>query len=105
MSLKSGVGARVGLVCCVLLLSCLSVYSLAGGLPAKTTSLSESAKPAIDINADKLEYSEQGNVIIGKGNVEVKYESMRMVGDWCKVNLVEKKIIAKGDVTFFEGKD
>ena len=85
----------------VLLFFCLSVCSLAGGLPSP----SEPAKPAIDINADQLEYSEQGNVIIGKGNVEVKYKSIRMTGDWCKVDLIEKKIFTKGDVTFFENKN
>ena len=90
----------------------LSVSSFAGGLPTETTKpleatqpVAEPAKPAIDINADQLEYSEQGNVIIGKGNVEVKYKAIRMTGDWCKVDLIEKKIFTKGDVTFFEDKN
>ena len=108
MNLKSEFGVKVSLIYCVLLVFCLSSYSLAGGLTVSsevTQPVSESAKPAIDVVADQLEYSEQGNVIIGKGNVEIKYKSIRMIGDWCKVNLVEKKIIAKGDVTFFEDKD
>jgi len=100
-NLKLKIAARGSLVCCVLLLFCLSVSALAGGLPATQPV----AKPAIDINADQLEYSEQGSVIIGKGNVEVKYKSIRMTGDWCKVDLTEKKIFAKGDVTFFENKN
>jgi len=56
----------------------------------------------VDFSGDHLEYLEQQGIIIGQGNVEVKYKGMKAKADWAKVDLKKKKLFAKGNVVLFE---
>ncbi|MCD5397446.1 LPS assembly protein LptD [candidate division NPL-UPA2 bacterium] len=56
----------------------------------------------LHISGDYLEYLEKEGVILGRGNVEVKYGAMRMRADWAKLYLEKELLLAEGNVTLFE---
>ncbi len=62
--------------------------------------LSRTEKPVI-VDADDVEYTEEGAKIIGKGNVKVTYEGMKLTAEKIEVDINTKEAVASRDVHLY----
>ncbi|MCP4649356.1 MAG: LPS-assembly protein LptD [PVC group bacterium] len=63
---------------------------------------SSHGKPVV-VDADEVEYQDVDNVIIGKGNVKINYEDMRLFCDDITVNMNSKDSVAIGNIILYYG--
>lgn len=63
----------------------------------------EPAPGTVEAVADQLEYSKAGKKIIGKGNVVVSYQDVKLTSDYAEVETETKKAYARGHVILLRG--
>ncbi len=65
---------------------------------------SEKPKPStVEVVADTLEYSRDHKKVIGKGNVVLSYQKVKILADYGEVETDTKRAYARGHVIFFNG--
>ena len=67
------------------------------GLLIATSALAQGE--SVELNGDTVEYSANGNTVIARGNVEIKYETTTLIADEVEFDRDTQIAYAKGDVT------
>lgn len=63
----------------------------------------QSSPIPVSTQADSLDYDQENNILIGKGNVHVTYKDMILTCDKAYINMNLKTIDAEGNVVFLRG--